>query len=156
MSADGSEIYTMWSDNVIRRFSTAMDPTTHLPVANFASPDWEMTGVNGSLALGTGAYAGDLFLGTNGGVEMINIATAQVAAVIASGDGFTGYLNADPVDGSLYVAYSQSVYRLTAPGGSAFLATAEPSVAVPEPASLALMGIGAVSILAMRGKRKAK
>ncbi|MBA4065094.1 MAG: hypothetical protein C0501_15550 [Isosphaera sp.] len=71
---------------------------------------------------------------------------------IGFGVGFTVNLG---VGGTATVTYLQAFGATTADAQAAFLAAGAPAAAVPEPASIALLGIGAAGLVGRRLRRKA-
>jgi Ca2+-binding RTX toxin-like protein len=76
-------------------------------------------GIDGS-ALGTGTLAGNIFVNTNDGhVIEVNLATLS-QTTIASGGSRGDFVTVDQLTGTLLLTQSNSVLRLTAPGGGGF------------------------------------
>jgi len=154
ISADGGVLASVWSDGYIRFYSTASIPTS------FTDTILTIAG-SGSIIMGTGSFSGDMFLSNGGELDMIVVDPTSPSfgtkTILATGGAYGGYLAADPFENadSMYITESGTVYRLTSTTGGSFVTAAVPS-AVPEPATMALMGLGGVAILGLRTKRKAK
>jgi hypothetical protein len=93
-------------------------------------------------ALGFGSLAGNLFVNTNAGtVVEVNLSTLA-QTTIADGGSRGDLVAVDPFDNSLFLTQADRVMRLSGPPGSGF----GPAPVIPEPASLTLMGLGALCI----------
>jgi hypothetical protein len=98
-------------------------------------------------ALGFGSLAGNLFVNTNAGtVVEVNLSTL-VQTTIADGGSRGDLVAVDPFDNSLFLTQSGEVMRLSAPAGSGFGQT-------PEPASLTMLCLGALSLAGIAWLRK--
>jgi hypothetical protein len=142
-NSDGSILYAATNSTGVTGFDARTGAVVFGPVLISGGPD--------GVALGTGSLLGNLFVNTNDGrVVELNL-TTLTQTNIASGGTRGDLVYVDPHDGSLLLTQTDSVFRLTAPsGGGFFLATAP----VPEPSSLALLGIGFASVGLLRPRKK--
>lgn len=101
-------------------------------------------GVDGT-AVGTGFFAGLLFVNTNGGtVVEVTLGSNPVQTLIATGGSRGDFVSVDPSTNTLLLTQTDSIVRLN---GASFNA-------VPEPASLAIAGSGALTLLGVMGFRR--
>jgi hypothetical protein len=100
-------------------------------------------------AVGFGALAGNIFVNTNSGtVVEVNLSTLM-QTTIADGGSRGDLVSVDPFDSSLFITQTDRVMRLSGPVGSGF----GPNP-VPEPASMALFGIGVLGLVAYAWRKK--
>ena len=153
VSPDGSTVYVEGnfdgSGTATLRGYNVTNLSNIQPVSSVAAPsgDWiSMTEVGG------GQFSGNFIFNTFGGaLELFNPSTLSVAA-IATGFTLDSFQTLDPSTGTMFLATQEGTYRLgLADGGLG----SEP-VGAPEPASLALMGVGVFGLGLVRRVRTRK
>jgi hypothetical protein len=106
-------------------------------------------GIDGT-TLGNGVLDGLIFANTNGGtVVEVELAT-HAQTLIATGGSRGDFVTVDPNDGSLLLTQADRVIRLIPPVGGGF----GPLPSVPEPSSLALLGLGTAALAGWRWRRR--
>jgi hypothetical protein len=109
------------------------------------------------ISLGTGSLSRDIFVSYQfdrssslGGVLELNMDTLSTTLIATGGSNPGVFDYADPNNGSLLLGELDYIDRLTAPPGGGFYAPAP----VPEPSTLALLGIGAISLAGYALRRR--
>ena len=132
LSPDGRTLYAAAANisSVV-----GFDTTTGTQVYNSG----QIPGVVDGLALGTGNFAGKLFVNTNGGTLVEVDLSTNAQTVIASGGSRGDFVSVDPTNDTLLITQSDSVLRLS---GATF---------APEPASIGLGALaGSILLLSRR------
>ncbi len=109
-------------------------------------------------AAGTGSLAGFLFVNTNAGqVFEVNLSTLA-QTLIATGGSRGDFVTVDPTDGSLLLTQTDSVVRLIPPAGGGFGGGdgGGAAPAVPEPSTLALLGVGGAVLAGWRRMKRVR
>ena len=131
LSPDGRTLYAAAANisSVV-----GFDTTTGTQVYNSG----QIPGVVDGLALGTGNFAGKLFVNTNGGTLVEVDLSTNAQTVIASGGSRGDFVSVDPTNDTLLITQTDSVLRLS---GATF---------APEPASLSVGALVASMFLLSR------
>jgi hypothetical protein len=127
VSSDGSIVYAAGSDTHVMGYNTS--------TGNSVFDSGTISGDPEGLALGTGRFAGHLYVSTNDGSLIdINLASRS-QTVIASGGAQGSFLTFDPNDGSLLVTQTDRIVRIKFPTGpvASFQITATSSVLPGQP-----------------------
>jgi hypothetical protein len=110
VSPDGKMLYAANNDRILG-FT--------IPRAELTFNSGEIPGADGC-AIGTGVFAGKLFVNaTDGRLWQVDLTTGE-KVVLASGGSRGDFVTPDPNDGSLLITQSDRILRLRASGGGAF------------------------------------
>ena len=141
VSSDGTTVYVENNGNTILGYNIA----THALLFSHSSthsPD-------GTGVISGGAFNGYVISNNNDGTVSLIDPTGATETIIASGGTRGDFTSPDANDGSLLLSEYDFSYRLGAQGGSF-------TGPVPEPNSLTMLGIGAVSLLGCGWWRRRK
>ena len=160
VSADGSVVYVESGDDSIIGFSTDGTGTIDFSTGgdDFLCSDGTecLTNADGLSVIQSGDLEGDLLLNTNDGDVDVVCTTTNAAAgciegevvPIATGGSRGDFIGLDENTGDFLVSQSTTLDDLSYGGGAL-------PAAVPEPASLALLGAGLIGLGVIRRRREA-
>jgi hypothetical protein len=135
ISPDGKTLYAEIGGHIL-----GFDTTTKAQVFDSGF----ISGGPDGAAVGTGLFAGQLFVNTNSGtVYEINVAT-NAQTLIATGGSRGDFVTVDPTNNTLLLTQTDRIVRLN---GASF-------TAVPEPGPLVLAGVGALVGLGAYGWKR--
>jgi hypothetical protein len=141
ISSDGSTLYALRSDGHVIGYNTA----TKAQVFDSGFIAGDLDGA----ALGAGTIKGNLYVNTNDGTLVeVNLVT-KAQQLIAAGGSRGDFTQIDLNNGTLLLTQSDSVLRLSGPGGGGFIET-------PLPAGVWMGGIMGVGGLVYGRKRAGK
>ena len=98
----------------------------------------------------TNSLNGQIIANTNNGILDLVDPTTNSITTIANGGSRGDYTSADPTTGTIFLDYSEGVYRLSCGKNCSIGSSGPPSTSVPEPSSLALLGLAAVLLTGLR------
>jgi sugar lactone lactonase YvrE len=127
VSADGKIVYAAGSDTHVMGYDTSS--------GNSVFDSGPIAGNPEGLALGTGRFAGNLYVSTNDG-QLVDINLASRSQTVIANGGVRGdFLTFDPNDGSLLVTQTDRIVRVKFPTGQAvsFQITAASSILPGQP-----------------------
>jgi hypothetical protein len=112
-----------------------------------------ITGLDGTGVISGGAFNGDIVANSNDGFVDLYDPTTNALTTIASGGSRGDYAMNDPSTGTLFMDYSEGVYRLSCGKGCTIGGGGGPST--PEPSTWAMLLIGFVGLgwLGYRSKK---
>ena len=134
LSLDGKTLYAEVNSHIL-----GFDTTTKAQVFDSGA----IPGSADGTAVGAGPFAGFIFANTNSGqLFEINL-TTMAQTLIATGGSRGDFVTVDPATNTLLITQTDRIQRLN---GASFV--------VPEPSSIALIGIGLAGLAVARLRRK--
>lgn len=135
VSPDGTVVYTSNGFGYDIATGVALPGTFFVSGADGMGVISSSNSLNGSIIVNT----------TSGNVVLVD-PTNFTQTIIASGGSRGDYTSPDFTNGSLFLTQSDSVLRLSCGAGCAIGSTPPPSNGVPEPGTIALLGVGLLGL----------
>jgi hypothetical protein len=147
VSPDGTIVYSEQGNIIGYNIATGLQVFNSGSLSSAGLGAADGTGVISS----TNALNGDIVINFNGGGVALLDPNSHALTVIANGGSRGDYVSPDTSNGSLFLDYSEGVYRLSC--GPNCSIGGGPQPGVPEPATVTLFGASAFSLYLIRRRR---
>jgi hypothetical protein len=148
LTSDGKTLFGAVDDSTLAGHIVGLDTTTGQLTKDLG---FVPGGVDGA-ALGTGILSGNLFVNTNAGT-LVDINLLTGAQTLLATGGSRGDFVLPAPDGTLLLTQTDSIKRLIPPPQGGFGNPGPDAPTVPEPSTLALLGLGTAALAVWRRRR---